>query len=257
MGKIALNLRVLRERRKFTQEGLAEELKISRARIGSYEEGRCEPPVEILIRYADYFSVAVDALVRCNLAKTNPDDLMKVGKNRILFPIQVDAQGNDLIELVPIKARAGYLNGYADPEYIEGLQRMKLPIVPTGKHRAFPIKGDSMPPLSDGWYVVGRYVESLSDVRDGHTYVLLTRNEGIVYKRVFSRLKKEKSLLLSSDNKVYEPYLVKAEDIMEVWEYTCSLNMNNYREGETNFEHVLSMLRDLQVEVERLRVNRA
>jgi transcriptional regulator with XRE-family HTH domain len=161
MEKIANNLRVLRALKKLTQEDLAAALDITRARIGSYEEGRSEPPVEVLIRYSDFFHVAVDALVRGDLSKTNPEDLIRVGKNRLLFPITVDPEGNDLIELIPIKAHAGYLNGYSDPEYIENLQRMKLPFLAAGKHRTFPIKGDSMPPLKEGSYVVGKYVDSL------------------------------------------------------------------------------------------------
>lgn len=53
----------------------------------------------------------------------------------------VDENNENLIEVVPVKATAGYLAGYDDPEYIEQLQKIKLPFLPTGKHRAFPIKG--------------------------------------------------------------------------------------------------------------------
>jgi hypothetical protein len=41
---------------------------------------------------------------------------------------------------------------------------------------------DSMPPHKSGFFIVGRYVKS--DVMDGKTYILLTKNEGIVYKRL-------------------------------------------------------------------------
>jgi len=66
----------------------------------------------------------------------------------------VDDNNENLIEVVPTKASAGYLAGYLagydDLEYIEQLQKIKLPFLPTGKHRAFPIKGDSMLPMKDG-----------------------------------------------------------------------------------------------------------
>jgi hypothetical protein len=43
------------------------------------------------------------------------EDLLKLGDNRILLPITVDQQGENIIEIVPHKAQAGYLSGYADP----------------------------------------------------------------------------------------------------------------------------------------------
>ena len=149
MSKIASNIRFLRQLRGLSQEQLAEDLRVTRSRIGGYEEGRNEPPIDLLIRLSEYFHVAIDALVRGDLKRTNLDGLMKLGKNRILFPILIDAEGNDMVELIPLKASAGYLRGYADPEYIERLPQMKLPFLPVGKHRAFPIRGDSMPPIKE------------------------------------------------------------------------------------------------------------
>ncbi len=213
--KLAANIRVLRELKKLSQEELSIQLDITRSRLGAYEEGRNDPPIELIIRIADYFRISTDALLRADLSKSDPEALMKIGKNRLLLPIIVDRDNNDQIEVVNLKASAGYLNGYADPEYVEKLPLMNLPFRVTGKHRAFPIKGDSMPPLKEGSFVVGKYVESLQDIRSGSTYVLLTKTEGVVYKRVY-RKNNLNVLELHSDNKHYDPYLIKAADILEV-----------------------------------------
>ena len=220
MSLIDTNIKTLRKLRNLSQESLADEMSIQRARLASYEEGRCEPPYDLLIKFADYFHVAIDALLRANLSKTKPEDLMKVGENRILFPIMVDKDGNDLVEVVPIKAQAGYLNGYADPEYIESLQHMNFPFLPVGKHRAFPIKGDSMPPLADGSFVIGKYMESLKEMRDGQTYILVTKDEGIVFKIVYPAIKTKRKLLLKSLNAEYEPYEINISDVVEMWKFT-------------------------------------
>ena len=45
------------------------------------------------------------------------------------------------------------------PVYL--LPQMKLPFLPTGKHRAFPIRGDSMPPIKEGSFVIGKFIEKL------------------------------------------------------------------------------------------------
>src|ERR1043165_1055001 len=88
MSKIANNIKFLRQLKHISQEQLADELNITRSRIGGYEEGRNEPPIDILIGLSEFFHIAIDALVRGDLKKTNLDGLMKVGKNRILFPIR-------------------------------------------------------------------------------------------------------------------------------------------------------------------------
>lgn len=250
MSKISNNIRHLRSLKGWSQQQLADKLNITRARVGSYEEERADPPVDILIRLSSMFHVAIDALVKCDLSKVDTNSLLKVGQNRILFPIMVDANNNDLVEVVTARASAGYLNGYSDPEYFENLPNMNLPFKIVGKHRAFPIKGDSMPPLQDGSYVVGKFVESPDEISNGSTYVLITKDEGIVYKRVF---KKGNILELHSDNKNYEPYAVALADVLEIWHFVCTLNVSDKKEDELNLESIMNMLKSMRVEMESIK----
>jgi transcriptional regulator with XRE-family HTH domain len=250
MSKISKNIRHLRSLKKWSQEQLAVKLSISRARIGSYEEERCDPPIDVLIRISNLFHIAVDALIKADLSKFNGDSFIKVGENRILFPIMVDRENNDQVEVVTVRASAGYLNGYADPEYIEKLPIMNLPFKIVGKHRAFIIKGDSMPPLSDGCYVIGKYLESLKGLRNGRTYVLVTKTDGVVYKRVHVD---GNEIQLISDNKEYSPFTVSAADILEIWEFVCNLNLSDKKEEELNLGSIVGMLKSMQVEIEGIK----
>ena len=150
MNYISKNIKHLRKLKKLSQERLAEELKVTRSRIGSYEENRSAPTIEFLITFSDYFKIPIDILLRNDLTKAKDFSFIELNNQRVLFPITVDDNNENLIEVVPTKASAGYLAGYDDPEYIEQLQKIKLPFLPTGKHRAFPIKGDSMLPMKDG-----------------------------------------------------------------------------------------------------------
>ncbi len=252
MSKLSKNIRHLRLLKKWSQEQLADELDISRSRIGSYEEERCDPPIETLIKISNLFHVAIDALVKCDLRKFDGTPFMKVGENRILFPMMVDSNNNDKIEVVTMKASAGYLNGYSDPEYMEQLPRMNLPFDTYGKLRAFPIKGDSMPPLQNGSYVVGKYIESLDHLKNGNTYVILTKTEGIVYKRFYLI---ENAIELHSDNRIYQPFIVDASDILEVWEFVCALNDSDTPAQEPNFNEMMLMLQNLQAEMRELKQN--
>ncbi|MDP1801104.1 MAG: XRE family transcriptional regulator [Bacteroidota bacterium] len=253
MSKISSNIRFLRQLKGLSQEQLADDLKVTRSRIGGYEEARNEPPIELLIRLSEYFHIAIDALVRGDLKKTNLDGLMKIGKNRILFPILLDSDGNDMVELIPLKASAGYTRGYADPDYIEKLPQMKLPFLPSGKHRAFPIKGDSMPPIREGSFVIAKYLERFEEVKFGQTYIIVTKEDGLSYKRIMSFNKKEAAYELHSDNKLYAPFKVKASDILEIWEYTCCINMNQYQNDELNLDSIMNMLKGLKVEISEIK----
>lgn len=233
-----------------TQEQFADELEVSRSRIGSYEEGRSEPPIDMLIKLSVYFKIPIDILVKNDLTHATDTSFIDIGNHRVLFPIIVDEDNEDIIEVIPVKASAGYLAGYDDPEYIEQLEKIKLPFLPTGKHRAFPIKGDSMLPIKDGSYVIARFIESFRDIKNNTTYVVVTLNNGIVYKRVQNNIDTNGTLLLISDNKDYKPFSVSANEVLELWEFTCSINTQEYNEEELKISSIMSMFNDLKIELE-------
>ncbi len=225
MKKISKNIAHLRHLKGISQEYLANDLNITRSRLSSWEEHRAEPPIDLIVKLSEYFAVSIDSMLKIDLTKVKDlRDLLKIGGNRILFPVMVDKEGKDLVELVPIRASAGYLQGYSDEMFIENLPRISLPFTDAGKFRGFPIQGDSMPPLETGAYVVGKYVENISDVKDGKTYIVLTQNEGLVYKRLYNKIKEDGSIHLHSDNKAYHPYQIKPDEVFEVWSFVCSIN---------------------------------
>mgnify|MGYP003873805821 CR=1 FL=1 len=254
MLNFASNIKYLRNKKAWSQQALADHFELSRGQIASYEDHRAEPSQETLIKYSDFFKLPIDALIRHDLTLSKDDVYIDIGKNRVLFPVVINNDDEDMIEVVPIKASAGYLRGYDDPEYISELPQMKLPFVPTGKHRAFPIKGDSMEPwVRDGAFVVGKFVESPEYIRSGQTYVVITRNEGLVYKRLYKNTQNKSALIFKSDNAFYEPYEVRLEDVIELWEYTCKIDMQNYENDDLNLSSIMQMMRSFQVELKEIK----
>jgi len=247
MSLFSDNIRHLRMKKGFSQEIVAESLLISRDRLAKYESGTNQAPYETLVKISHYYHVSIDLLLTADIRKIDIEGLMKLDDNRILLPIKVDREGENVIEIIPHKARAGYLTGYSDPEFIEGLQQISLPFLQHGKFRAFPVAGDSMPPHKEGSFIIGRYVERLGDVMDGRTYILLTKNEGIVYKRL-NRNGKNK-LILKSDNTFYEPYEVRASDILEIWEFACSIATKEHDPDDLNPETIKDMFMTLKQEL--------
>lgn len=251
MSLFSDNIRHLRMKKEVSQEVAAESLAITRDRLAKYEGGKSQPPYETLIKLSYYYHVSIDLLLTADIRKVDFDGLMQLEDNRILLPIMVDAKGDNSIEIIPHRARAGYLSGYSDPEFIENLQHISLPFLTNGKYRAFPVSGDSMPPHNEGSFIIGRYVENFGEVRDGRTYILLTKEEGIVYKRLNKNGKN--SLMLVSDNTFYEPYTVKASDILEIWEYAGSIATKEFEQDNLEPQSIRELLYGIRDEVKALR----
>lgn len=217
MSNIASNLKFLRKKKGLTQQQFADVMEIKRASVGAYEEDRAEPKYELLKKIASYYDLTMDELAHDVIdEKWRPTPKSNASNLRILS-VTVDGDDRENIELVPVKASAGYLNGYGDPEYVAELPKFSLPMFNQGTYRAFEIKGDSMLPLPSGSIVIGEYVENWHNIKPGQTYVVISNEDGVVYKRIAFKFKEDKGLKLVSDNKVYEPYWVAADDILEVW----------------------------------------
>jgi transcriptional regulator with XRE-family HTH domain len=217
MSNISSNIKFLRKKKGLTQQQFADQVNIKRSLVGAYEEERAEPKYELLKKLAEFFEITIDDFINETIdekwapkPKGNPANL------RVLS-ISVDKDDNENIELVPMKASAGYMNGYADPEYVAALPKFNLPMFTNGTFRAFEIKGDSMLPLPSGSIIIGEYVENWGDVKPAETYVVVSKSDGVVYKRIGNKFKDQKTLKLVSDNPVYEPYEVSGEDILELW----------------------------------------
>ncbi|NGF57395.1 LexA family transcriptional regulator [Parapedobacter sp. SGR-10] len=247
MSNIASNLKFLRKKNNLTQQQFADIMEIKRASVGAYEESRAEPKYELLKKIAEYYGLSMDELANDVIdEKWKPVPKSNASNLRVLS-ITVDQDDRENIELVPVKASAGYLNGYADPEYVKELPRFSLPMFSQGTYRAFEIKGDSMLPLPSGSIIIGEYVENWHDIKSGHTYVIISKDEGVVYKRIGARFKEDKGLKLVSDNRVYEPYWVDAADILEVWKAKAFISTELPQPTpEPTIESLTSMMAHMQ-----------
>jgi transcriptional regulator with XRE-family HTH domain len=253
------NLKFLRKAKGFTQDELAFELDLKRSQIGSYEEGRAHPAYDKLAEMAKYFHISIDNIINKDLRLMKEVPLFSdeqlntpiLQPSRILA-ITVDDENNENIEVVNSKAAAGYLNGYADPEYIKELQRFQLPFLPTGTYRAFEIKGDSMQPLPSGSIVIGEYVEKIADIKDGMTYVVVSNEDGIVYKRVFNKIEQDGVLVLKSDNPTYQSYNINAQDILEIWKGVAHISHVN-KGTDLSYQNILTLMQELKLEIQELK----
>ena len=254
MGKISENIKYLRKKQGFTQQQFADTMEIKRSLVGAYEEDRAEPKYDLLKKFAEFFELSIDDLINEKIDAQWKPKPKGDGSNVRVLSITVDKDDNENIELVPVKASAGYLNGYSDPEYVSTLPKFSLPIFKQGTFRAFEIKGDSMLPLPSGAIIISEYVENWNDLKVGETVVVISRNEGIVYKRIGTKLRVDKGIKLVSDNTVYDPYYVGVDDIIEIWKAKAFISTELPQPTpEPTMESLTSMMPQMQRSISQLK----
>jgi phage repressor protein C with HTH and peptisase S24 domain len=169
----------------------------------------------------------VTSLVRHNQPPVD-DDLPVSVVGSTLYPyrrfqapkiITIDSQGEENIIYVPVKARAGYMLGYGDPQFIQSLSAYRLPGYTNGTYRIFEVEGHSMfPTLQDADRVIARWAD-ISEVRDDRVYVLVTRTQGVLIKRLINRHHEGKIIVKSDNNHAGEfPTIVmEVDEVAEIW----------------------------------------
>jgi transcriptional regulator with XRE-family HTH domain len=255
------NIQLLRKRKKRSQEEIAGALGLKRSTLSSYELGTVEPSLETLTRFSRFFKITMDKLVTLDLGSISEfylSDLEKgfdtdiTGKKLRILATTLDLENNDNVELVPAKAKAGYTAGYADPEFIRVLPTFHLPFLSKSKkYRAFQISGDSMPPVADGSYVTGEYLQNWESVKNGQPYIIVTRDEGVVFKIAYNKIEESQCLTLCSTNPLYSPYDVHITDILEIWKFVNYLS-ENLEVQEDNDKDLTKALQNLQKDIQHM-----
>lgn len=246
MSQASKNLKYLRKLRGWTQEEFANKLKIKRSLLGAYEEERAEPKIEVMEIVCKMFKLTLDELIFKDVSQTNERSYTERRRSVKLNDSIAE------IHFVPVKAAAGYLAGYADPEFIDELNTFTLPMLSGGFYRAFEIIGDSMLPTPSGSVIVGEKVEDLNSVKNSNTYVVISKNDGIVYKRIMKTGTKNDTLTLVSDNPLYEPYQISSYDIMELWKAQLILSKVNIQQ-RWDVSQLANIVNSLQSEVSTLK----
>ena len=200
----------------------------------------------MLEKVGDIFKLTLDELLRKDLNETKGGSYL--AKRRAL---KLSSASNE-IQLVPVKAAAGYLAGYGDPEFLDELNTFTLPMLAPGNYRAFEIVGDSMLPTQSGSVIVGEKINAADDVKSNETYVVVSRNEGIVYKRVMKNNKLKNKLTLVSDNTAYQPYNVSTDDVIEIWKAQMIISKANTQQ-RWDVNQLASLVSNLQEQVSGLK----
>lgn len=156
--------------------------------------------------------------------------------------VDINKSGNEFIALnngqllmltrvVTVKARAGYLTGFADPEFME-----ELPIHPVrvskrhkGRYLSFIAEGDSMTDdspraIEAGDTITARLVDKKYygpgvslHLKEWSRWIIVSRTEGILVKQIIKHDVDNGILTLHSYNSKYEDQDIRIDDIYQLW----------------------------------------
>ncbi|MCX8472892.1 MAG: LexA family transcriptional regulator [Sediminibacterium sp.] len=220
--KIPKNLKYIRNNIVgVSQEKFAKSLGISRAILGAYEEGRAKPNLQVVKKICSKYDLSFEQFLFKDITQVIKENeaQLETPKNNNSFKqnlqqLKLSKDKNSII-FVPIKAAAGYLEGYSDEKFLEELNSFTLPMLGSGNFRAFEIKGDSMLPTPSGSIIIGQKIEKTTELKMFNTYIILTKEHGVVYKRIQEITKNQ--ITLQSDNQNYKPFKVEVRSILEIW----------------------------------------
>lgn len=252
------NIKLMRKRRGRTQDEVAFALNMKRPTLSGYENGVAQPGIAQLIAYSNYFGISIDTLVKVDLSKLGESELRQLengfdvfvkGSTLRVLTTTVDRSNKENIELVPQKAKAGYTRGFADPEFVRELPVFHLPFLSSErKYRTFQISGDSMLPIPDGSWVTGEFVQDWHTLKDGEACLVLTLDEGIVFKMIENHISRDGTLKLISLNPGYDPYSLNIQEIREIWRFIHFIS-DELPVGELSPVALITTLNQLKDEV--------
>ncbi len=257
MSYAGKNLKYIRKQREWTQEEMANQLQIKRSLVGAYEEERAEPRLEVQEAICALFNISLEEFLFQDLSEkgnagVETGSSMSYLDRRRSMKTDKSSSSAPIVPFVPVKAAAGYLAGYADPEFLDELNTFTLPMLAPGDYRAFEIIGDSMLPTPSGSVIVGEKVDSIKDVKNSNTYIVVSNADGVVYKRIITNDDNKNKITLLSDNPLYEPYQVNSEDIVEVWKAVYIIHKAG-AQPMWNVDQLAGVVNSLQDKISNLR----
>lgn len=228
----AANLKLLRTRKKISQQHLSDLLGLNRNKITAQESGKTRNPrMEDLVLISCFFQIDIDLLIKTDLSQIPEAQLEELeagkkvdltGRHIRILPITVDNSNEENMEYVPARAKAGYRSGFSDPGFIAALPKFTLPELPRGKTiRMFPISGDSMEPIPDGSHIIAQYLQDWSHLKNNTACILVLKGgeEEIIFKVVGNHIKQNGTLTLHSLNSNYDTAIINIEEVLEIWTF--------------------------------------
>lgn len=230
----SLRIKQLRKQLKLTQQAFADAIQL-KGSVADIERGKVRLPGAAVAKLLQVYGVNP-----LWIYGDSEEQTLEIRTSILPKVVTLDANSNENIAMVNVKASAGYAHNLMDTEYYDTLPAFQLPLpeYKNASFRAFQVHGDSMlPVLNQGEWIIGKSQESLSDLSENQIYVVVLSDTVVVKK---ARMYASRLRLLSL-NSLYPPIDVSPKEVKEVWKVTAKIT--------TNLEEPASTLDDLTREM--------
>ena len=243
MSLFGKNIRKIRTVRAMSQQSFAELFDLKRGTLGAYEEGRSEPKIDTLINIANYFSIPVGDLLTKELTV---NQLLKFKGDLETPDLELDKNNFTKIPCITPEIRNEYLKYHENPNFINDLPSLNLPINNNAELRGFIVDDLEMSEDSAGFYpkdivIAQKVSKSNYQNLESSCLFLIISSERILLRRIFQVNKK---FILKADHKGIDDVELKHSQIKEMWEvkYTFFHRVPEIR--NTDIKEKLSFLED-------------
>jgi len=142
-----------------------------------------------------------------------------------------------MIPFIPITARAGYLRGYGDQEYVDSLPLLPVPADRNfkGKYRVFEVEGDSMDDdtknaICDKDKILCREVkrelwQSKLHFKDWY-FVIVHKTEGVLVKEIISHNMDSCEITCHSLNSMFDDFTLCLDEVSELYSVVKLVDRN-------------------------------
>ncbi len=204
------DLKAIRTSLGLGQQFIAGALGVEVATYSKLERGKIQLTVERLYKLSKIFNLT-------------PEEILHFGSSQVSNGKTKHA---DNVTFVPVAAQAGLFNGFSSEHSTDTTIPFSLPIFYERDLFLINLEGDSMyPTFCNGDYILVKQLDFTSkNIKWGEPYLIIT-DDGQVVKRIMKSQAKN-SILLKSDNHLYEPYEVENTNIKSIWELKGVISKN-------------------------------
>ncbi len=262
------NIRILRTKMGLTQEKFAELLGVKRSLIGAYEEGRAIPPANNLLKLSKVFRVSLDDLINVSFENEIKNNQMRDEEGTLFFSKEINETRPSKVNFnnttfdfedfeKPKEEKKGipYIKSVLYEKYIlnpdfgqfsDGLPNLQLPFLSKSNLTAFDAPLDF---LLENCILI---CEKLSDkyyFQEGQNYLLVTKNHGFIYRRIYNQLNFKGVYLVSSDKSGIPSLEISAVDVKEIWKIEAYFS-KNLPQPNPSLEGIRRKIDDLKTEID-------
>lgn len=142
-----------------------------------------------------------------------------------------------------------YLVKHSDFHFLKTLSLFNIPTLTNGEFRAFEAGEDFS---FEGALLVGSLIRNWHEISDGKNYILVTKTQGIIYRRVYNQVKIKGTLLLSTDNNRFPSSEISFTDVIETWEIKAFVS-HILPEPNTPYNKLGNLVDEMKFELERIK----